>query len=148
METTLVLLKPDCIVNHKVGEVVKRFEEDGFQIRGCKMFQITTALLKEHYTHLLDKPFFSELQNFMQSTPVIALALAGENAVERIRALVGPTDSRKAEKGTIRGDLGVDVMVNVVHASDSPENAEIELRRFFGPGEIFIYTMSYPPSTR
>jgi len=143
MQTTLILLKPDCIVTGRVGEVIRRFEEAGFQIRGVKMFSLTRELLEEHYAHLLEKPFFPEIADFMQSTPVIALALAGENAVDRVRTLIGPTDSKKAEKGTIRGDFGVDVMVNIAHASDSAENAEVELKRFFVPGELFTYEMRY-----
>ncbi len=137
MQTTLILLKPDCIQSRHVGEVIRRFEAADFRIRGVKMFEITTALLEEHYSHLLDKPFFPEIAAFMQSSPVIALALEGDDAVARVRTLLGPTDSKKAEKGTIRGDFGVDVMVNVAHASDSVENAEIELKRFFAPGELF-----------
>ncbi len=143
MQTTLILLKPDCVATGKVGEVIRRFEEAGFQIRGAKMFQLTKALLEEHYSHLLDKPFFPEIAEFMQSTPVIGLALSGENAVDRIRTLIGPTDSKKADKGTIRGDFGVDVMVNIAHASDSAENAAIELKRFFAPGELFDYEPRY-----
>lgn len=143
MQTTLVLLKPDCIAGRKAGEVIKRFEEAGFQIRGCKMFRATEAVLKEHYAHIASKPFFPEVEAFMQSTPVIALALAGENAIEKVRAIIGPTDSKKADKGTVRGDFGVDVMVNIVHASDSLENAAIELERFFLPGELFDYEMRY-----
>lgn len=143
MQTTLLLLKPDCIAGRKVGEVTKRFEDAGFQIRGCKMFKASSALLREHYSHIADKPFFPEVESFMSSTPVIALALAGEDAVAKIRSIIGPTDSKKAEKGTIRGDFGVDVMVNIVHASDSPENAEIELKRFFKPEELFTYKMKY-----
>jgi nucleoside-diphosphate kinase len=143
METTLVLLKPDCVSGRKVGEVIKRFEAANFQIRGCKMFKASPELLKEHYAHIADKPFFPELQAFMESTPVVALALAGDNAVETVRKLIGPTDSKKADKGTVRGDFGVDVMVNIVHASDSNENAAIELKRFFAPGELFDYEMSY-----
>ena len=143
MQTTLILLKPDCVAGRKVGEVLKRFEAAGFQIRGCKMFTATKELLREHYSHIADKPFFPEVETFMQSTPVVALALAGENAVEKVRALLGPTDSKKAEKGTIRGDFGVDVMVNMTHASDSAENAEIELKRFFKPEELFSYEMRY-----
>ncbi len=143
MQTTLILLKPDCVAGRKVGEVIKRFEGAGFQIRGCKMFTASQELLREHYAHIADKPFFPEVETFMQSTPVVALALAGENAVEKVRALLGPTDSKKAEKGTIRGDFGVDVMVNVTHASDSAENAEIELKRFFLPEELFSYEMCY-----
>ena len=148
MQTTLVLLKPDCISGRKTGEVIKRFEEAGFQIRGCKMFQATEAVLKEHYAHIASKPFFPEVEAFMQSTPVVGLALAGENAVDKVRTIIGPTDSKKAEKGTVRGDFGVDVMVNIVHASDSPENAEIELKRFFQPGELFDYEMRYSTTPR
>ncbi len=143
MQTTLVLLKPDCVAGRKVGEVIKRFEEAGFQIRGCKMFRADAALLREHYAHIASKPFFPEVEAFMQSTPVVALALEAENAIARVRDLIGPTDSKKAEKGTVRGDFGVDVMVNIVHASDSSENAEIELKRFFLPGEVFEYAMTY-----
>jgi len=143
MQTTLILLKPDCVSGRKVGEVIKRFEDVGFQIRGCKMFKLTPELIKEHYAHLLTKPFFPELDAFMSSTPVLALALAAESAVEKVRTIIGPTDSKKAEKGTVRGDLGVDVMVNIVHASDSLENAEIELKRFFKPEELFDYAMQY-----
>lgn len=143
METTLILLKPDCIAGRKAGEVLKRFEEAGFQIRGCKMFRADSAILREHYAHIASKPFFPEVEAFMQSTPIIALALSADNAVARIRDLIGPTDSKKAEKGTVRGDFGVDVMVNIAHASDSPENALVELKRFFKDGEIFDYAMEY-----
>jgi len=143
MDMTLILLKPDCIAGRKAGEVLKRFEDAGFQIRGCKMFQADSELLREHYAHIASKPFFPEVEAFMKSTPVIALALSGDNAVERVRGIIGPTDSKKAEKGTLRGDFGLDVMVNIVHASDSNENAAIELKRFFREGEIFDYEMSY-----
>ena len=143
MQTSLLLLKPDCVAGRKVGEVIKRFEDNGFQIRGLKMFTASPALLKEHYSHLLEKSFFPELEVFMQATPVIALALAADDAVDRVRTIIGPTDSRKADKGTVRGDLGVDNMFNIVHASDSPENAEIELKRFFKPEELYSYEMSY-----
>lgn len=143
MDTTLILLKPDCIAGRRAGEVLKRFEEAGFQIRGCKMFRADADLLREHYAHIASKPFFPEVEAFMQSTPVIALALSGENAVDRVRGIIGPTDSKKAAKGTVRGDFGVDVMVNIVHASDSPENAQLELKRFFKEGELFDYEMRY-----
>lgn len=137
METTLILLKPDCVSKGHCGEVIKRFETAGFLIRGAKMLQLTPELLKEHYAHIADKPFFPEVEEFMASTPVIALALAGDDVIAKVRTLLGPTDSAAADQGTIRGDMGVDKMVNVVHASDSPENAAIELKRFFHEGEIF-----------
>jgi len=138
-QTTLILLKPDCVSKQLCGEVLKRFELAGFRIRGLKMIQLDDAILKEHYSHIADKPFFPDVATFMKSSPVVALALAGENVIERVRALLGPTDSRKADKGTIRGDYGGDMMVNVAHASDSLESAEAELKRFFKAGEIFRY---------
>lgn len=137
METTLILFKPDAIQKSLVGQVLARFEAAGLKIRGIKMFKASDALLQEHYAHIASKPFFPEVQKFMQQTPVIALALAGNNVVARVRDLLGPTDSKKAAKGTIRGDFGVDVMVNVCHASDSTETATAELKRFFQPGELF-----------
>ena len=88
-------------------------------------------------TDYLSKPFYPEIEQFMSSRPVIVMALQGDNIVQRVRDLLGPTDSRKAAKGTIRGDFGTEMMKNVVHASDSDENAKIELARFFKPGEIF-----------
>jgi nucleoside-diphosphate kinase len=138
-ETTLILFKPDAVRGGFVGQALSRFEGAGLKIRGLKMLKFGDALLKEHYSHIASKPFFPEVQKFMQQTPVIALALEGENAISRVRELLGPTDSKKAAKGTIRGDLGVDVMVNVCHASDTPEAAAAELKRFFGEGEIQTY---------
>lgn len=138
-ETTLILFKPDSVNKRLVGQVLARFEAAGLKIRGIKMLRFADELLKEHYAHIASKPFFPEVQKFMQQTPIIALALEGENAVARVRELLGPTDSKKAAKGTIRGDLGVDVMVNVCHASDSPEAAVAELNRFFTRNELFSY---------
>jgi nucleoside-diphosphate kinase len=138
-ETTLILFKTDCVQKRLVGQVLTRFEADGFSVRGIKMMQLSTELLQEHYAHVADKPFFPNIVAFMQASPVIALALEGENAVARVRDLLGPTDSTKAEKGTIRGDLGVDMMTNVCHASDSVENAAIEVQRFFSADEVFSY---------
>ena len=139
LETTLILFKPDAVNKQLVGQVMARFEGAGLSICGIKMMKLTDDLLREHYSHIATKPFFPDVQRFMQQTPVIALALQGDNALTRVRDLLGPTDSKKAAKGTIRGDLGVDVMVNVCHASDSPEAAAVELNRFFAPGEIFSF---------
>jgi nucleoside-diphosphate kinase len=136
-ETSLLLLKPDCIAKNLAGEVLSRLQAEGFVIRGCKMIQLTDELLKDHYSHIADKPFFPDVATFMKSKPVIAVALAGENVISRVRDLLGPTDSKAAPKGTIRGDYGDDKMTNVVHASDSIEAAEVELKRFFAPGEVF-----------
>ena len=137
LETTLILFKPDALEKRVVGQVTARFEAAGLRLRGVKMFRASDAVLAEHYAHIATKPFYPEVQQFMQRTPVIAVALEGEGAVTLVRDLLGPTDSKKAEKGTIRGDFGVDVMVNVCHASDSPEAAAVELKRFFQPGELF-----------
>ena len=138
-ETTLILFKPDAVSKKIVGQALSRFESAGLTVRGIKMLKFEDSLLKEHYAHIASKPFFPEVQKFMQSTPVIALALDGDNAVSRVRDLLGPTDSKKAAKGTIRGDLGVDVMVNVCHASDSAEAAAAEVKRFFRNEELFNY---------
>ncbi|MCH2024579.1 MAG: nucleoside-diphosphate kinase [Verrucomicrobiales bacterium] len=138
-ETTLILFKTDCVEKKLVGEILNRFESEGFKIRGIKMISLSTEILNEHYAHVADRPFFPEILNFMQACPVIALALEGENAIARVRELLGPTDSNVAEKGTIRGDFGVDTMRNVCHASDSQESASTELKRFFGEEEIFSY---------
>tara|TARA_B100001250_G_scaffold143912_1_gene123187 strand:+ start:1377 stop:1802 length:426 start_codon:yes stop_codon:yes gene_type:complete len=139
LETTLILFKTDCVEKHLVGEILKRFESEGFKIRGIKMISLSTEILNEHYAHVADRPFFPEILNFMQACPVIALALEGENAIARVRELLGPTDSTVADKGTIRGDFGIDTMRNVCHASDSEESASNELKRFFGEDEIFSY---------
>ena len=138
-ETSLLLLKPDCVAQGLNGEVLRRLEAEGFRVRGIKMIQLTDELLKEHYSHIADKPFFPDVANFMKSNPVIAVALSGENVIAHVRDLLGPTDSKIAPKGTIRGDFGSDKMTNVVHASDSPEAAAVELKRFFKDGEVFSY---------
>ena len=137
MQKTFVIFKPDCMEKRLVGTVLSRFEAAGFDVVGCKMMQLTPALLREHYAHVADKPFYPEIEAFMSSRPVVALALRGDNIVQKVRDLLGPTDSRKAAKGTIRGDFGTEMMKNVVHASDSDENAALELKRFFKPEEIF-----------
>lgn len=137
MQTTLILLKPDCVKKNLIGNVIARFEAAGFSIAGMKMIQLDQAILREHYAHIADKPFFPDVEKFMSSSPVVAIALRGEGAVDKVREIAGPTDSRKAAPGTIRGDLGEDMMVNIIHASDSAESAAAELRRFFKAGEIF-----------
>ena len=136
-ETSLLLLKPDCIAKNLTGEVLQRLLAQGFRIRGCKMLQLTDELLREHYSHIADRPFFPDVASFMKSKPVIAVALAGQDVISKVRDLLGPTDSKAAPKGTIRGDFGDDKMTNVVHASDSPEAAAAELKRFFKADELF-----------
>lgn len=136
MDKTFIIFKPDCMAKGLVGKVLSRFEEAGFSLAAAKMIQLDSAKLREHYAHVADKPFFPEIEEFMGSRPVVVAVLKGENAVARVRELLGPTDSSKAPAGTIRGDFGTDMMINVVHASDSDENAQIETDRFFDPSEV------------
>lgn len=130
METTCVLIKPDAMRAHKIGEIISRFENAGLEITNCKMFLLDHDILALHYAHLADKPFYPELEAFMESVPVIALAITGRDAIAAVRTLAGPTNPAKAAPGTIRADFGTDVMLNAVHASDSPEAAVAELARF------------------
>ena len=136
MQETFVIFKPDCMEQKHVGTVIDRFEKAGFEIVGAKLIQLSSAVLREHYAHVASKPFYPEIEQFMSSRPVLIMALKGENIVAKVRDLLGPTDSRKAAKGTIRGDFGTEMMKNVCHASDTDENAKIELARFFKPEEI------------
>jgi len=137
MERTLILCKPDCVEKNLVGQVLWRLEQSGLKLIALKTIRLGAPLLAEHYAHIKDRPFFPEIETFMMSRPVVAAIFEGDNAVTRVRDLLGPTDSRKAAKGTIRGDLGTDNMRNIAHASDSVENAELEVKRFFLPEEIF-----------
>jgi nucleoside-diphosphate kinase len=137
MEKTLIILKPDCMEKRLAGTVLDRFQTAGFDIVAAKLTRLSPALLAQHYAHIADKPFFPALAEFMGSRPVLVVALQGENAIARVRELLGPTDSTKAPKGTIRGDYGTNVSVNICHASDSPESAAAEIARFFEPEEVF-----------
>jgi len=141
MEKTLVLFKPDTISRAFIGKIIARFEEKGFQICGLKMMQLSDKIVEEHYAHIADKPFFPGIKKFMQSTPVIALCVQAEDIVDQMRKILGVTDCKKADTGTIRGDYGNSIAYNLVHASDSKETAEVELKRFFNEGEIFDYDM-------
>jgi nucleoside-diphosphate kinase len=137
METTVVLLKPDCLQRGLVGEVVHRFEARGFKIVGMKMLQADDKLLAEHYAHLADKPFFPMIRKFMQSAPIIAMAVEGLDSPKVIRAMTGVTNAREAAPGTIRGDYALSIQSNILHASDSSESAKKELARFFSEQELF-----------
>jgi nucleoside-diphosphate kinase len=137
MQKTLIIFKPDCMEKHLVGAVLDRFEKAGFGIVGCKMTRLSPPVLREHYAHVASLPFYPDIERFMGSRPVIVMVLEGENIVKRVRDLLGPTDSKKAAKGTIRGDFGTDMMLNIVHASDSNATAGTEIARFFKPDEIF-----------
>ncbi|HBM86864.1 MAG TPA: nucleoside-diphosphate kinase [Opitutae bacterium] len=131
MQETLIILKPDCMEKRLAGEVITRFEKAGFEIVAAKVMQLDGPILREHYAHVADLPFFPEIEAFMSSRPVMPMILSGENVIAKVRELLGPTNSAEAPKGTIRGDLGTDMRCNVVHASDSPETAAAEKARFF-----------------
>ncbi len=139
MERTLILLKPDAVEKKICGKVMTRFEDAGLTIRGCKMIHLSPEVLRNHYAHIADKPFYPDVEAFMSSKPVIALVLEGEDVIGKIREMLGVTDSTKAAAGTIRNEFGVDMMVNVAHASDGLEAAESEIKRFFSDSEIFEY---------
>ena len=142
-EKTLVLLKPCTLQRGLVGEVIKRFEQKGFHLCGMKMMQLDDAVLSEHYAHLASKPFFQRVKDSMMAAPVIAMCWEGVDAVEAFRKLTGVTNGRKAEPGTIRGDFSMSFQENIVHASDSPETAKVEIDRFFTPEEIFTWKQAY-----
>ena len=141
MEQTFIILKPSAISRSLVGDVLMRFQRKGLQITGIKMMQLDEAILREHYAHLVDRPFFPTLLKSMMATPVIVLVHKGKDAVTVVRSMVGATNCRNAAPGTIRGDFGMSGQENIVHASDCPENAVIEINRFFKPEEIFDYTL-------
>lgn len=139
MERTLIIIKPDGIQRGLVGEVIRRFEQKGLKLIGIKMMTLSEALLREHYAHIADKPFYPGVEKFMKSTPVIVMCWEGVEAVDAVRLLCGITKARAADAGTIRGDLAMSVACNVVHASDSIETAEREIKRFFKKDELFEY---------
>lgn len=139
IEKTLIILKPCTVQRGLCGEIIKRFENKGLRLAGMKMMQLTDELLSEHYAHLCAKPFFQRVKDSMMTAPVIACCLEGVDAVQTVRTLTGPTNGRLAAPGTIRGDYSMSFQENIVHASDSPETANVELNRFFKPEEIFNY---------
>ncbi len=143
IEKTLVLLKPCTLQRGLVGEVIKRFEQKGLHLCGLKMMQLDDAILSEHYAHLSEKPFFQRVKDAMMTAPVIAMCWEGVDAIAAVRKLAGVTNGRNAEPGTIRGDLCMSFQENIVHASDGPDTAQAELRRFFKPEEIFTWKQSY-----
>ncbi|MBI5047072.1 nucleoside-diphosphate kinase [Candidatus Micrarchaeota archaeon] len=142
MERTLLLLKPDAVQRGLIGQILSRFETKGFKIAGMKMIKMTKELSKEHYSHLVSKPFYPDLEIFMTSDPIVAVVIEGKEAVEVVRLIVGPTNASKAAGGTIRGDLSNSTSRNVIHASDSKETAEKEVKRFFKPNELFDYKLN------
>lgn len=141
MERTLVLLKPDAVQRGLVGEILSRFESKGLKLVGMKLRQFPEALIKKHYEVHKEKPFYEGLVRFMTSSPALALALEGKDAIAVTRNLMGATNCAKAPPGTIRGDLGMSFSYNLVHGSDGPETAQSELALFFDrPEELISWT--------
>ncbi|MDD2512547.1 MAG: nucleoside-diphosphate kinase [Proteiniphilum sp.] len=147
MQVTVVILKPSAVQRGIVGEVIARFEKKGIQIVGMKMLCLTDEMLSAHYAHLVHKPFFGRIKDSMQASPVVVMALKGVDVINVVRQLSGVTNGREAQPGTIRGDYSVSVQENIVHASDSPETAATELKRFFSENEIFTYPQFFLPYT-
>lgn len=141
-ERSLLLIKPDALQRGLIGEIIARFERKGFKIVGLKMFHVSKELSKEHYAHLVSKPFYQDLEKFVTSFPLVAMVIEGKEAVEVTRLILGPTNASKAPAGTVRGDLSNSTSRNVIHASDSKETAEKEIKRFFRPDELFDYKLN------
>lgn len=136
MERSLILVKPDGTARHLTGAIIARLEEQGLKLIGLKMLQMDRELARRHYEVHKAKPFFSGLVDYITSGPIVAAAFEGDQAVEKIRKIMGPTDPEKAEKGTIRGDFGIDIERNTVHGSDAVATARQELNLFFSDKEL------------
>lgn len=130
-EQTYVMLKPDAVKRGLVGEILSRIEGKGYHFVDMKMMMLSEAILREHYAHVADQPFFPSMLAYMTQGPVLAMIVEGENAVEGVRRLMGATRFEDALAGTIRGDFASSTTENLIHGSDSPENAAIEIHRFF-----------------
>jgi len=136
VERTLAILKPDCVRKELVGEVLRRIQDDGFQLRALKMITLSKAEAEGFYAVHADKPFFDDLTDFMSGGPCIPVVLEKENAIEDFRSLIGATDPEEADDGTIRSDFADSIEQNIVHGSDSPENGRTETAYFFPEHEI------------
>src|SRR3989344_1471473 len=136
MERNVVLIKPDAVKKGVIGKIITRLENEKFTLIAAKFLRMPEDLLDDWYAHHKDKPFFPELKGFMTSTPVMAMLWEGKNVVDRVREICGPTDSRKAAKGTIRGDFGHDIQSNAIHASEDIHVASKEVDLMFLPHEI------------
>ncbi len=137
MEKTLVLIKPDAFAKHHSGDIIKRYEQEGFRIVGMKLLKMDERLASIHYAEHIGRPYYNDLVGFMISAPLIAMVLEGENAIERVRELHGKTNPAEAAEGTIRKLFATSGSRNAVHASDSPENAQREIHIFFNETELW-----------
>lgn len=139
IEKTFVMIKPDSVMRGLIGEVVSRIEHKGLKLIGARMIRMTEEQAKSLYSVHAGKPFFEDLVSFIRSAPVVVMAVEGESAVSVVRRLVGATDSKEAAPGTVRGDLSCSKSMNVIHASDSLDNAQRELAIFFTPSDLVAY---------
>ena len=139
MEKTLVIVKPDAVNRALVGEVIHRFERKGIKIIAMKMEHLSDKILEEHYAHLAGKPFFPSIREFMKTAPSVLMVLEGRKVVDVVRKLAGVTEGTEAAPGTIRGDFSLSIQNTIIHASDSPEAAKKEIKRFFRDSELHDY---------
>ena len=139
MERTLVLIKPDAVQRGLIGEITSRLENKGLKISGMKLMKVSEELAGRHYGEHVGKPFFDALVNFITSSPIVALAVDGDNAVAVVRNVMGATNPQDAANGSIRGDLGLSIGMNLIHGSDSPSSSERELALFFDESELLDY---------
>jgi nucleoside-diphosphate kinase len=135
-ERTLIFVKPDGVRRALVGEIISRFERKGLKLVGLKMFTMSKEQARKHYEEHVEKPFYPELEEFILSGPIAAMVLEGSDAVTMTRAMMGKTKHTEAAPGTIRGDLAFSTTENLVHGSDSPERAQVEIANFFKPEEL------------
>ncbi|RJS49601.1 MAG: nucleoside-diphosphate kinase [Methanobacterium sp.] len=141
MEKSFVMMKPDTIQRRLMGKVLSRFEEKGLQIVAVKMMHISPGLAQEHYGEHCERPFFNDLVEYITSSAVLAMVIQGDDCISMIRKMVGATNPKEADLGTIRGDYALDTGRNIIHASDSPQSAEREIALFFQDAEICDYSM-------
>lgn len=142
MERTYLMLKPDGVQRGLIGEIVARFENKGFQMIGSKLMQMTRQQAEKHYAEHQGKPFFNGLVSFITSGPVFAMVWQGDQVITISRMMIGKTNTLEALPGTIRGDYAVHTGFNIIHGSDSPDSAEVEIKHFFKPEELISYTRS------
>jgi nucleoside-diphosphate kinase len=142
LEKTLIIAKPDAIQRGLVGEIIRRLELKGLKLIGIKMLSLSSELLQEHYKEHLEKGFYSGLEEFMKSSPVVIMAWEGYECVDSVRIIVGSTNPRQADAGTIRGDMAIGTGRNLIHASDSKKSGELEVNMFFESNELFAYDKS------
>ncbi|KAL3678606.1 hypothetical protein R1sor_021562 [Riccia sorocarpa] len=145
VERSYIMIKPDGVQRGLVGEIITRFEQKGFSLKGLKLFQAPKELAEEHYTELQEKPFYPELVKYIVSGPVVGMVWEGPGVIASARKLIGATNPLNAEPGTIRGDFGIQSGRNVIHGSDSPENGEREIALWFKEGELVEWTRTIKP---